>query len=100
MMDGVMPTTPAPTTPPSLVPPRSPTVEEWARMSPAQRDAIEEDLYLAAVAHEKALREHMSAEELAAMGDSDAHGSASWDTRGALRAFYGRTGGGLYIAAN
>jgi Uma2 family endonuclease len=100
MSSTLTPAPPAFTTTPSPPEPRSPTVEEWARMSPEQRDAIEEDLFLAACEHEKALRENLSAEELATMADSEAHGSATWSTRGALRAFFGRTGSSLYVAAN
>jgi Uma2 family endonuclease len=95
-----MATTPAERTPRPLVPPRSPTVEEWERMSPQQRADLEQSLSQAALEYDAAVREAMSAEELAAMGETDMHHESAWAACDALRAFFRRIGGSLYVSSN
>jgi Uma2 family endonuclease len=89
-----------PTTRPRLTPPLGPTLEEWARMSPSQQAALEENLYEAAREYERALRATLSPAEQEAMAESDSHQDSSHDSKMSLRTYFRRAGGALYIASN
>jgi Uma2 family endonuclease len=69
-------------------------------MSPHRQAELEAELAAAAMDYDRALAAHLSATGQEAMAETEDHQDASYGSRDALRAFFRRAGGSLYIAAN